>query len=53
VPLGPTCGVRDGHDLLPELLILATVQGPVWGWSDERSVVLVGAALAAIAMTVA
>jgi len=34
------------------LLILATVQGPVWGWVNPRTGALLAAALAAIAATV-
>ncbi len=35
------------------LLILATVQGPVWGWADPRTAALLAAALIAIGLTVA
>jgi EmrB/QacA subfamily drug resistance transporter len=35
------------------LLVLATVQGPVWGWADPRTAGLLAAALLAIALTVA
>ena len=35
------------------LLILATVQGPVWGWADPRTDGLLAAAVIAIGLTVA
>ena len=35
------------------LLILGTVQGPVWGWTDPRTLGLLAAALVAIVLTVA
>jgi EmrB/QacA subfamily drug resistance transporter len=34
------------------LLVLATVQGPEWGWGDPRTIVLFGLAAAAAAATV-
>jgi EmrB/QacA subfamily drug resistance transporter len=34
------------------LLVLATVQGPVWGWTNTRTLVLIAAAVVAIALTV-
>ncbi len=34
------------------LLILATVQGPVWGWTDPRTAALLAAAVIAIGLTV-
>ena len=34
------------------LSVLATVQGPVWGWTNTRSLVLIAAAVVAVSMTV-
>jgi EmrB/QacA subfamily drug resistance transporter len=34
------------------LSVLATVQGPVWGWTNTRTLVLIAAAVVAVSMTV-
>jgi EmrB/QacA subfamily drug resistance transporter len=48
----PDGGSAAGLFAAVTLLVLATVQGPAWGWSDPRTLGLLAAALVAAGLTV-